>query len=189
VVDLGSALSLKTEELNAYVNLLSDCDAALHKLIRHFSKLERPSVIAFFGDHLPGLTGLLQVCNRHSINPFLVPLVIWKNFDDNSWKINCRATELGNILLQDVGLQSLRSRCFPGNLASKVQCQIEGDRSLCSGDRSGVLPQGPTPDSDPYARLLTYDILFGKQYLYELLSRNEGMSNARNNCDPTSKSW
>jgi phosphoglycerol transferase MdoB-like AlkP superfamily enzyme len=173
VVDLRSALSLKTEELNTYVNLLCDADAALHKLVKHFSELERPSVIALFGDHLPALTGLPQVCDQHSINPFSVPLIIWKNFDNRPQEINCRASELGNVLLHDVGLQSLRSRCFAGNLAPTAQCQIELDHSFCSGDRSGVLLQGPTSGGDSYSRLLAYDILVGKQYFYESLTRNE----------------
>ncbi len=73
-----------------YAQGLSGADRALQELILHFSRLKEPTIIVFFGDHLPSLEKLLVYKESNYISgeddpDFLekmhnTPVVIWSNY-------------------------------------------------------------------------------------------------------------
>ncbi|GLI09089.1 hypothetical protein YDYSG_51210 [Paenibacillus tyrfis] len=73
-----------------YAQGLSGADRALQELVLHFSRLKEPTIIVFFGDHLPSLEKLLVYKDSNYISgeddpDFLekmhnTPVVIWSNY-------------------------------------------------------------------------------------------------------------
>ncbi|MFB6362737.1 LTA synthase family protein [Paenibacillus elgii] len=73
-----------------YAQGLSGADRALQELVVHFSKLKEPTIIVFFGDHLPSLEKLLVYKESNYISgeddpDFLekmhnTPVVVWSNY-------------------------------------------------------------------------------------------------------------
>ncbi|GMX65586.1 hypothetical protein Elgi_48570 [Paenibacillus elgii] len=73
-----------------YAQGLSGADRALQELVLHFSRLKEPTIIVFFGDHLPSLEKLLVYKESNYISgeddpDFLekmhnTPVVIWSNY-------------------------------------------------------------------------------------------------------------
>ncbi|MCP1312190.1 sulfatase-like hydrolase/transferase [Paenibacillus tyrfis] len=73
-----------------YAQGLSGADRALQELVLHYSRLKEPTIIVFFGDHLPSLEKLLVYKESNYISgeddpDFLekmhnTPVVIWSNY-------------------------------------------------------------------------------------------------------------
>lgn len=73
-----------------YAQGLSGADRALQELIMHFSRVKEPTIIVFFGDHLPSLEKLLVYKESKYISgeddpDFLekmhnTPVVVWSNY-------------------------------------------------------------------------------------------------------------
>lgn len=73
-----------------YAQGLSGADRALQELVLHFNRLKEPTIIVFFGDHLPSLEKLLVYKESNYISgeddpDFLekmhnTPVVVWSNY-------------------------------------------------------------------------------------------------------------
>ncbi|MEK4496994.1 sulfatase-like hydrolase/transferase [Ureibacillus sp. FSL W8-0352] len=74
--------------LNTYGTGIIHSDNALHSLFDTLGSLKEPTLVVFFGDHLPALGNVYNELNYKS-NNFLeqelnmkkTPLVVWNNFD------------------------------------------------------------------------------------------------------------
>jgi len=71
-------------ELETYANLLFRADRALGYLLDRLSERSRPTVLAFFGDHLPPLTpesyaAAGMIFGPYDIHKYEIPCFLWSN--------------------------------------------------------------------------------------------------------------
>ena len=94
--DFENSISIKGHEgefpaAEQYLSLVKESDSALEYLLEFFRKVEDPTIIVFFGDHLPMLSEefykyiggdfLREEDVTISMKQFKVPFVIWTNYD------------------------------------------------------------------------------------------------------------
>ncbi|WP_378952813.1 LTA synthase family protein [Mesorhizobium sp. ANAO-SY3R2] len=169
------------QSILTYAEGASDADRGLQRLIDWAAKRERPTVIAFFGDHLPPLgpvyveTGFMNepVAKRKApIDEMLVqhetPLVVWSNRTG-------AVRDIGSIspaflplhVLETAGISHPYYTGFLGDLHERYRVV----------DRNMLMPKAGEPvfdwsrqkdqDLDPAIRdfrWLQYDMMFGKRH-------------------------
>src|SRR5690606_4840175 len=107
----GNLSSEAKEILEIYANILKDVDQSLKELIEGIDKLNEPTNVVFFGDHLPGLGQNYQVYreanffdNEYSYEGYLkthsVPFVIWDNFSNQKEEFTITPNFLGQYVLE-----------------------------------------------------------------------------------------
>lgn len=78
----------RTDELNEYLTLIQESDDALGELLAELEESDEPTVVLFFGDHQPYLTG--RVNNAlfegeddltHTMRLWQTDYLIWANYD------------------------------------------------------------------------------------------------------------
>ncbi|MEA4816958.1 MAG: LTA synthase family protein [Lachnospiraceae bacterium] len=77
--------------LEGYFEGIHDSDMALKKLIDYFNSIDKPVVLVFFGDHLPGFSNGMQFFDildynidiggeaEERLNIYKTPFIIWQN--------------------------------------------------------------------------------------------------------------
>ena len=144
--------------LTNYCWLLRQSDAALEAFINQLSSLDEPTVVVFFGDHIPPLGS--DVYEEIGISAtgdagHLTPYFIWSN--DGSiapGETNLYSWQLGTYALELAGMND-----------DPFLAYVERLRAA-SGD---VAPEELTAaaESEPVYDLLSYDALFANQYAYD----------------------
>ncbi|UUZ91011.1 LTA synthase family protein [Paenibacillus sp. P25] len=166
--------------LETYTQGAHDADASLQKLIDHFTATGEPTVIVFYGDHLPMLGydydvytqagfihtsksdqwSLEELKRMHS-----VPFVTWSNVQlPKEEKPVLSNSFLGAYMLSHMGMKLPETLEFNKNLSDKMPGML---RNLVVTADQKLYPSVPDTfktDVDNY-RQLQYDELFGKQYL------------------------
>ncbi len=145
----GDSLSVESQQiLRNYCYLLGQSDQALEGLIRELSAFPEPTVVAFFGDHIPPLG--IEVYEELGMPMegeagHLCPYFIWSNQGDLSQRLPpMKAWQFGAHVLALAGLGDDPFFGYIEELRAK-----------------GL-------DTDPDYDLLSYDALFGKQRAYAL---------------------
>lgn len=156
--------------LEVYAEGLKDADKSLELLVDHLTKSDKPTVVLFFGDHLPYLgkeylvyqqTGFIvgndnKWSSEDAKKMKSVPLVIWSNYDNNSRQLSSSfspisAASLGPYLLEFTGQDT--------NHIFRFIKQIS--HYLPVNDKPVSIDLQKTEND---YRLLQYDILFGNNY-------------------------
>jgi phosphoglycerol transferase MdoB-like AlkP superfamily enzyme len=99
-----------------YLSLLHESDEALQELIEYFSKTDEPTVICFFGDHLPNLKNdfyetvlgkeLSELSSTEMLDLYQTPFLIWANYDIQEQEIDrMSANYLSTLLLQTANVE------------------------------------------------------------------------------------
>ncbi|MGE5327924.1 MAG: LTA synthase family protein [Deltaproteobacteria bacterium] len=161
--------------LETYAQGLKDADESLKMLVDYLDDFEEPTMVIFFGDHLPGLgydlyqeTGYLSLKNhKWTLEAFKkmrsVPVVIWSNFQQKKQTINNMSDSfLGLFVLKMAGKElPPYFKCvdhvysiLPGFLN---ELKIDSDGNLYNGDDKKYKEL-----MDKYW-LIEYDRLFGKK--------------------------
>jgi len=164
-------------ELKYYINALHVADAAVGKLVEHFARVERRTVIAIVGDHLPPLsTAALEGFYARlgddvpAIERLLaerrVPLVVWTNFERPREELALSLNLLGPLLLERAGLEPSG---FLGIIAEFGKRLTMISRGLVGRASARWAPEAAPLEYlellEDY-RLLQHDILFGGQFLF-----------------------
>ena len=175
----GSVSKETRDSILSYAEGAADADKSLQRLVEWASAREKPTIIAFFGDHLPPLgpvyveTGFLKesVPPRREPADALklhreTPLVVWSNREGTVKDIGTVSPAFLPVhVLEAAGLSH---PYYTGFLKAVHQDYNVIDRHLLLA-RDGL----PTPDwsrekdIDPLIRdfrLLQYDMMFGKRY-------------------------
>ncbi|GIP40111.1 phosphoglycerol transferase [Paenibacillus sp. J31TS4] len=175
------------EIIDNYTHGAKDADAMLGKLVSHFEQTGEPTVVVFYGDHLPMLglgydvykqAGFIQSEDTAQWTPEelkkmrSVPLAIWSNTEltDNPVP-TISASFLGGYVLDRMNMKmpapfaygSELSKKLPGLLSNLV---IDANQQLHTS-----VPEELKPDVERY-RELQYDTLFGKQYLSKYIDED-----------------
>ena len=102
-------------ETEQYLSLIHQSDAALKNLIDYFSTVDEPTVICFFGDHLPNMKNnfyetilgenLTDLSAEEMLKLYQTPFLIWANYDINEQQINkISANYLSTLLMQTANI-------------------------------------------------------------------------------------
>ncbi|WP_025785857.1 LTA synthase family protein [Sporosarcina sp. D27] len=166
--------------LRSYTQGVYDADKALEQLIDHFKDSDEPTVIAFFGDHLPAIGKdyrLYKIADfvprglgesQWDLGDFektrSTPLLLWNNFESPIPDIDhLSPNQLGPAVLSMAGIQKPVYYELLEQFGAKIpgftrDVKIDGDGKL-----SREIPSDAKKLSKEY-QLLQYDLLFGKQY-------------------------
>lgn len=136
--------NLNENSLNYYVNELSETDAFVGDLIDALNKRGEPSIVVFYGDHLPALN--LSAAQMESGTLFQTDYVIWDNLGLPKLDGDLTAYQLTAEVLRRADISA--GPLFRFHPANKTA-------SGCQRD----------------LRALQYDLLYGRQYLYGILGQ------------------
>ncbi|GFZ91345.1 phosphoglycerol transferase [Paenibacillus marchantiophytorum] len=178
--------------LETYTQGAHDADQSLQMLIDHYKDSSEPTMIVFYGDHLPMLGLDYQVYKEagfiQSSNPsewsleevkkmHSIPLVMWSNFDQPKQDIPLLSDSfLGARVLDMLQMTKPANFALNAQLAAQVpgllsNLVVDADQSLHT-----KVPDSTKSLLEDY-RNVQYDLLFGKQYLasyidHEYLSKS-----------------
>lgn len=131
--------------MNHYINALHKTDQYLGELFSYFDSLDEPLVCFVFGDHQPALE-LWQDEGFNSVNPdynyYQVPYVCYNNMGLKKEDVDMDANRVGEYLLKLTKNNGGLISSFHDVYSKKEEYEQD-------------------------LKLLEYDILSGKQYLYE----------------------
>lgn len=107
--------NIRYPDVNQYLSLIHQSDLAAEKLISYFSKVKKPVVICFFGDHQPSLNtafyarlngkGLSGLTLSELQELYTVPFFIWTNFESESETVERTSLNfLSTLLLKKANL-------------------------------------------------------------------------------------
>ncbi len=177
-----------------YCQGISDADASLKMLVDYFSKVEEPTVILFFGDHLPALDEnaaiykklgfikdsylifsdpenitdeVLEECGKLLSTSF----VLWNNFGQEKAEAeNMSVNFLGTYLLDYLGLEKPEFNSFLWDMYNNTP--VVGH--YFTVDKDGKMTKS-VPEKykryDEVYRIVQNDIVFGDKKLKDLFYR------------------
>ncbi len=172
----GLDVTVKSDKLNAselgiistYSQGISDGAKALDKLITALEKSDTPTVVYFFGDHLPRLGSLedmLEIYERLNPEPdikkttlrsYSTPYASWSNFKDmRAFETPFSPSHIAYEILRDSGVD------YPGYF--NVLKGLEKEHMILQKEISGQVDLSSQYIKD--YRLIEYDLILGKQYL------------------------
>ncbi|MDR6883669.1 phosphoglycerol transferase MdoB-like AlkP superfamily enzyme [Bacillus sp. 3255] len=173
--------------LETYTQGAHDADQSLQMLIDHFKDSDEPTMIVFYGDHLPMLgldyqvykeAGFLSTSNANDWSleevkkMHSIPLVTWSNFDMPKQDIPLLSDSfLGAHVLDMLHMEKTANFTLNAELADKVpgllsNLVVDQDQTL-----HAEAPESVKSLLDDY-RNVQYDLLFGKQYLAEYIDHD-----------------
>lgn len=136
-------------ELENYLNAIHLSDQRLGELISYFEDFDEPTVIVFFGDHIPPLGN--EIYNNFNVEMGSVasksaPFVIWSNYYKNPSKnLLVDASLLGSLVLDEIG--------YRNNDYFNYLSQLITDEPINEKIKNNLYN-------------LQYDILHGNRYYY-----------------------
>ena len=126
-----------------YFSLLSLTDKALSDLVDYLKKREKPTILLFFGDHLPSFEqeyyDILQ--NRAGLSDeemevkkHTVPFLIWANYPiKDADNLEISASFLSPLLLDTAGVSMTEHQNYLLELMNKMPLWEKGDRENLDG--------------------------------------------------------
>jgi phosphoglycerol transferase MdoB-like AlkP superfamily enzyme len=166
------------EMLESYAQGISDADKMLQQLVDHFSQKNEPTIILFFGDHLPVLGDNYKVYrDAKYLEPndpdflqkmFNTPFVIWNNFAPEHKEMRVSPNYLGSYVLKTAKKEGTFYTDYLYALSQKYP--IIPPKGYYS--KMGI----NETDLKDY-EYLQYDIMFGGHYAYrdimdKIISKN-----------------
>lgn len=169
-IKIGGNLKQETKAiLENYTNTIADVDYSLRLLIEGLESIEEPSIVVFFGDHLPLLgndfdvyreTGYFSNDSTYEdyLKKYTVPFVVWDNFSNTRDSIRLSSSFLCPYLLERAMKEGNPLTDFLSTLNEKDTNVITVSHYLQNEDI--------TEEELSQYRLLQYDLLIGNRYTY-----------------------
>ncbi len=166
--------------LNNYINTLADVDRSLQQLIQGLRQIDEPTLVIFFGDHLPLLgsdygvykkAGFIQGDGSYQdyLNLHSVPFVTWDNYSISKQQYRLSANFLGALALK---------------LTQKEGSPLTDFLSGLMEDGSAVVTNPDFTNREKLSsaqikeyKLLQHDLLFGREYAYNAKPANRPAAN------------
>ncbi len=136
-IDLGKSNKNKFEY---YVNQLYETDEFIGELIAELSIYDEPTVVVFFGDHLPAMS--LKNEDLVNNNKFQTEYILWSNFKMKQVNRDLNAYQLTAYIMERLGYDN-------GILTKFHQKYVE------------------QPDYQEELEMLQYDMLYGDRNVFE----------------------
>jgi phosphoglycerol transferase MdoB-like AlkP superfamily enzyme len=162
--------------LENYTNIIADVDESLRLLIKGLEELGEPSLVVFFGDHLPMLgkdfdvykeAGFFQGEDSYPeyLNKYSLPFIVWDNFSHTKEDLRLSSSFLGSYILEHSKKEGSPLTDFLHTLNAKGANVITGTH---------YLPYEKMNEEEfSQYRLLQYDFLIGNEYAYSLKPLNK----------------
>lgn len=176
----GNLTEKEKEELETYTQGVHDADKSLKMLIDYFSDLGEPTVIAFYGDHLPMLgedfsifkktdfihsTKIVEWNEQEKLKMQSVPLLLWSNYKKDITNIEHLSTAyFGSYLLDFVGFNKPAYFDYIFNLSKQLPILLNRIQMPIKNNVDEFSIEG---EKHKYW-LLQYDQLFGNNYLNKI---------------------
>lgn len=156
--------------LENYTQIVSDVDQSLKLLIEGLEQSDEPSIVVFFGDHLPMLGANFDVYKEANffqdeldyqdyLNMYSVPFVVWDNYSNTKEELRLSSNFLSAYILERAKKSGSPTTDFLHSLTQKgssvVISEHHRQREHISAEQ--VLQY----------QLLQYDLLFGNEYAYQ----------------------
>ena len=167
------------DTLTAYVNGLNNSDKAIQKLIDYLEKNETPTILVFFGDHLPSLydayldSGFIHTRDTTKWNSeemlklHTVPFFIYDNYKYKQEYSNDEIVGnvfLGNYLCNYIGLEkSMYFKYLDMLNFNAIRDRLFVDKNMNAFEK--VTDEYKEIINDH--KILQYDILYGEKYIDE----------------------
>ncbi len=115
VIEVPAYLEEADPNAEQFFALMRASDDALKELITHYSQVEEPTMVVFFGDHQPALKNafyellygksLSERTTEEVLQQYAVPFFIWTNYDiEERQDVILSANYLGVLTAQTAGL-------------------------------------------------------------------------------------
>jgi len=123
---------------DTYLTLIKESDTAFEEMIHYFENEKEETIILMFGDHQPNdyvaeciasLTGKAMADRslEEGQNRFIVPFVLWANFDiEERRDVTTSANYLGTLLLKTAGLPLDAYRIYLDGLSETLPVVTAG---------------------------------------------------------------
>lgn len=166
---LTTQLSVEADrELNNFVQGLIDADKSLKMIARYIDTTKTPTLLLFFGDHLPGFTRLYEETGNKEKT---VTDHLWSHTTSAVWYANyplktlpdsmISMTFLPLFITQLAGVKTPAYYQFLDGLRQTQPLFNLSEDALASSTEDSLIQ---TDTLTEYSRLCVYDVLFGKQY-------------------------
>lgn len=168
---------LNKRQLNTYLSGMQRADQQFKQLIAEAKKIERPTLIIFFGDHLPNLGEVFdqygfyanaeQKAQKNHAKFFSTPLAVWSNFPIDKAQFDGEFVPAHFLGQKVLTAAKLSSSPYYDVIASVNACyrQIHQTGTTadtkCSNNPAEVLQQ---------YKDLNMDVLNGKNFTYNTLN-------------------
>ncbi len=167
-----------------YFSVAHKSDAAVEKLINYFSNVDEPTVICFFGDHLPSLKDgfyeeILGVKDISELTPeqmqklYITDYFIWANYDIPEKDIKAISLNyLSTLVMQVAGLPMSEYQMFLSDLYEVYP--VVTTMGICDKDGNylGGTLEMLHKDLWNYYSVLEYNNVFGKDnrasYIFDI---------------------
>lgn len=166
--------------LRSYTQGIADADAAFKQLIDHYKSSEEPTLVVFFGDHLPAIGPDYKLFKQTQYVPrgpgeenwaledfkdmHTTPLAIWNNYGAEVPSIGTISPSfLGPAIFDLVGIE----KPLYYSVLENFKELMPGYTSDVKIDAEGKLYKVTPDDVEEVKRdyqLIQYDLLFGEQY-------------------------
>lgn len=126
-----------------YINMIRETDNMLHSLLYELEKLDEPTVVFMYGDHLPSLN--LEETDLDGINLYQTEWAMWDNFGLAKKDQDIMAYQASTYIFDRLGLK--------GGLMQKFHEKYMNDEN-----------------QEEYMRMfemLEYDTLYGEDYAFD----------------------
>lgn len=165
--------------INTYSTGIKYSDQMLNNLFEEIEKLEEPTLVVFFGDHLPLMEGVytelgyVQDMYVQTLDELLkmkqTPLVAWSNYQNEISNVdNISAAFLGPKILEWAKLDAPLFYSFLNDFSKQMpgysaQFKLSNDGELMHETKEEL------KEIEDLYKLLQYDLLFGEKYVQEWL--------------------
>jgi len=157
--------------LENYTNSVSDVDQSLKQLIDGLKQINEPTEVIFYGDHLPLLgdnysvykeAGFIKGDESYQdyLNLHSVPFVTWNNFSTINENLRLSSNFMGTYALELAKKSGSSMTDFLSDLM-KSQSDVVINQQFQSQEKI------TSKELNTY-NLLQYDLLKGKEYMYNL---------------------
>lgn len=141
-----------------YANIQYDVDSHIKELVDQLKNFNEPTILIYYGDHIPPFGN--DVYKDIGFNIFgdkgnKTPIFIWSNYQTLSGKINLDSNMLGAYVLNLLGMKQNLYMDYLYTFSQNSPHTVKATDKKMYHDFA----------------LLQYDIMHGKQYIYDFLGK------------------
>lgn len=164
----GNLKDSTKRNLDIYTHSLSFVDQALNQLINDLNKIEEPTLLVYFGDHLPLLGENFDVYKDLNFfndgrtldeykNKYTTPILIWNNY-------GLKKRDLGIISPNFIGTYVLEMSKKKGNAIYDLLTSIKNQGITVIPEEKYYSNFNISDNTFDNFKLLQYDVLFGSNF-------------------------
>ena len=167
---------LSKRQLNTYLSGMQRADQHFKSLIEEAKKIERPTIVIFFGDHLPNLGSVYDEygfykneqdkAEKNDERFYSTPIAVWSNFP-----LERSAFKDKSVPAHFLGLQALEAAHIPLSPYYQFIQKVNTCYSKIHKTGLGANPKCAVPAEQVLQEYkdMNMDVLNGQNFTYELL--------------------